>query len=369
MELRKRYRVQVPEEDYPALASMAEHGEVPRAADEGREEVKAEGGRPGCSRMSKTADTALRPGLISRLSLIPNPQSLIPFPCTTPLSSGRACRAGGGDPPGPLRPAGLHPRASHAVGGLNSFSGRRGRTYDVGLHAVTNYTPQGTRQGPLARLLRQLRLAWDEFSLVAAGGLGDHVSAARRWSFPTTSGCWNRGGAALSRGSGQFPPAWWRELTDYDRCRPPEAGQSAREVVGSLIGDPLLVEMLFCPVFFYGGAREHDMDFGQFCILFRSIFLEGLARPLAGVRLILKRLLAEVLRPGGRAAAAGRRGADRWSRTAGPIGSCWTTAASSSARNVLSSAGLPETMRLCDERGRRAAAAPTGCRSSSRSRS
>ena len=42
---------------------------------------------------------------------------------------------------------------------------------------------------------------------------------------------------------------------------------------------------------FYGGAREHDMDFGQFSILFRSIFLEGLARPLAGVRLILKRLL------------------------------------------------------------------------------
>ncbi len=46
--------------------------------------------------------------------------------------------------------------------------------------------------------------------------------------------------------------------------------------------------MLFCPLMWYGNAREHDMDFGQFCIMFRSIFMEGLARPLAGVRLILK---------------------------------------------------------------------------------
>ena len=93
-----------------------------------------------------------------------------------------------------------------AVGGLNSFFGRRGRTYDVGLHAVTNYTPRGTRQGPLARLLRQLRLAWDEFSLVAAGGLGDHVSRRDDGVFQRLRAAGIRGGAALSRGSGQFPP-------------------------------------------------------------------------------------------------------------------------------------------------------------------
>ena len=70
-------------------------------------------------------------------------------------------------------------------------------------------------------------------------------------------------------------------LTDYDQFGRPEAGRSARAVVGRLIDDPLLVEMFFCPVLFYGGAREHDMDFGQFSILFRSIFLEGLG-PAAG---------------------------------------------------------------------------------------
>ncbi len=41
------------------------------------------------------------------------------------------------------------------------------------------------------------------------------------------------------------------------------------------------------------------MDFGQFCIMFRSIFLEGFARPLAGVRLILKNLVRKFKQLGG----------------------------------------------------------------------
>lgn len=51
------------------------------------------------------------------------------------------------------------------IGGLNSFYRLRGRNYDVGLHAVTNYAPPGTRRGPLAKLLKQLRLRWDDFDL------------------------------------------------------------------------------------------------------------------------------------------------------------------------------------------------------------
>src|SRR6187549_1347907 len=53
----------------------------------------------------------------------------------------------------------------YTIGGLNSFYRLRGRDYDVGLHAVTNFTPKGAKKGPLARLLRQLRFAWDDFSL------------------------------------------------------------------------------------------------------------------------------------------------------------------------------------------------------------
>ncbi|MEQ9071502.1 MAG: NAD(P)-binding protein, partial [Gimesia chilikensis] len=43
------------------------------------------------------------------------------------------------------------------IGGLNSFYRLRGRNHDVGLHAVTNYSPPGGKRGPLNKILRQLR--------------------------------------------------------------------------------------------------------------------------------------------------------------------------------------------------------------------
>ena len=51
------------------------------------------------------------------------------------------------------------------IGGLNSFYRLRDRNYDVGLHAVTNFVPRGTKTGPLSKVLRQLRLSWDDFDL------------------------------------------------------------------------------------------------------------------------------------------------------------------------------------------------------------
>ncbi len=53
----------------------------------------------------------------------------------------------------------------YTIGGLNSFYRLRGRDYDVGLHALTNYAPTGDRRSPLARLLRQLRFRWEDFAL------------------------------------------------------------------------------------------------------------------------------------------------------------------------------------------------------------
>ncbi|HOG49640.1 MAG TPA: NAD(P)-binding protein, partial [Lentisphaeria bacterium] len=40
-------------------------------------------------------------------------------------------------------------------GGLNSYYERDGRTIDVGLHALTNFVPEGIRSAPLNTLLRQ----------------------------------------------------------------------------------------------------------------------------------------------------------------------------------------------------------------------
>ncbi len=56
------------------------------------------------------------------------------------------------------------------IGGLNSFYRMNGRNYDVGLHALTNYTAKGTKKGPLARLLKQLRLRHEDFQLAPQTG-------------------------------------------------------------------------------------------------------------------------------------------------------------------------------------------------------
>jgi phytoene dehydrogenase-like protein len=235
----------------------------------------------------------------------------------------------------------------YTIGGLNSFYRLRGRNYDVGLHAVTNYALPGERSGPLGKLLRQLRFRWDEFGLTPQIGSTIVFPGARLdfsnnldllrsevWrEFPTQADNFER---------------LLREIVDYDELEDERASLSARQVVGSIITEPLLVEMLFCPVMYYGSAREHDVDFGQFSIIFRSIFLEGLARPRAGVRLILKNLVRRFRSLGGELRL--RSGVARLRINAGRVGSIvLDNGEELDARNVLSSAGWCETMRLCDD--------------------
>src|SRR2546422_9503932 len=49
----------------------------------------------------------------------------------------------------------------------------------------------------------------------------------------------------------------------------------------------------------YGNAAERDMEFGQFVVMFKSIFCEGLARPREGVRRIINVLRRKVREVGG----------------------------------------------------------------------
>lgn len=233
------------------------------------------------------------------------------------------------------------------IGGLNSFYRMNGRNYDVGLHAVTNYTPKGARRGPLARLLRQLRFTWDEFAL--APQLGSSVA------FPgITLRFDNDFELFRSEIHRRFPDQkdnferLLAELIDYDHLGVAGSDQSARQVVSRTITDPLLVEMIFCPLLYYGGPRQRDMDFGQFSIMFRSIFLEGLARPFNGVRLILKRLVRKYKELGGELKL--RAGVARFGVKEGQIRSvCLDDGTELEARQILSSAGWRETMRLCDQ--------------------
>ncbi|MGC4004045.1 MAG: hypothetical protein QM811_13350 [Pirellulales bacterium] len=120
-----------------------------------------------------------------------------------------------------------------------------------------------------------------------------------------------------------------------------------RDVVASLITDPLLVEMLFCPLMFYGSAVEDDMDWGQFSIMFRSVLLEGFARPRDGVRVILKLLTRRYKELGGELKL--RAGVSRiLSRDGEVAGVVLDNGQELLAKQVLSSAGWYETMRMCE---------------------
>jgi phytoene dehydrogenase-like protein len=232
----------------------------------------------------------------------------------------------------------------YAIGGLNSYYRLGGRNYDVGLHAVTNYRPKGAHSGPLPRLLRQLRLSWDDFSLAE--------QFRSRIAFPGTALDFSNDPALLeSQVAERFPRQidglrrLTAELLDYEALGTPAAQVSAREAVGRHITDPLLLEMLLCPILFYGGASPNDVDFGQFSVMFRSIFLEGLARPPAGIRGILKKLVLRFKNLGGELRL--RAGVQRLTVGADEVRVVLDDAHELSARQILSSAGWCETLRMC----------------------
>ena len=233
------------------------------------------------------------------------------------------------------------------IGGLNSFYRLRGRDYDVGLHALTNITPKGTKTGPLARLLRQLRLKWDDFAISPQIGSEIAFPSARLRFDNDADTLRDEVAHAFPQQADNFERLT-REIVEYDDLSDEHANLSAREVVGSIITEPLLVEMLFCPLMFYGSAREHDMDWGQFSIMFRSIFLEGLGRPQAGVRLILKHLVRKFRVLGGELKL--RCGVKQLAVEDGRVTRViLENDESLEARHVVSSAGWCETMRLCDD--------------------
>lgn len=189
----------------------------------------------------------------------------------------------------------------NAVGGLNGFYSIEGRKYDVGLHAMTNYVAPGVKGTPLGKLLRQLRIDRDELQLCEQKG--------SRIAF-------GEGGETSLRFTNDFrlfeyevAEHFPREIDGFrrlvGRIKTDDAValdatvESARDVVKQFIHDPLLEDMLFCPMMYYGSPQERDMAFRDFVVLFRSIFLEGFARPPDGVRVVLRILLDKYRAAGG----------------------------------------------------------------------
>src|SRR5262245_59004470 len=231
------------------------------------------------------------------------------------------------------------------IGGLNSFYRLRDRNYDVGLHAVTNYVPRGTKTGPLSKVLRQLRLSWDDFDLSPQYG--------SRVTFPGKSLRFsNDFGLLVSQVAEQFPSQidGFRRLAlfleELELGRVLEPGLTARPVLARYLSDPLLVDMLLCPLMFYGSPTPDDMEFTQFAIMFHSIYREGFARPREGVRLILRQLVKRYKELGGelRLRAGVKAIVNDGTRAAGVV---LDNGEMVEADRILSSAGLVETLNLC----------------------
>jgi phytoene dehydrogenase-like protein len=145
------------------------------------------------------------------------------------------------------------------IGGLNGFYRLRGRDYDVGLHALTNFTPKGAKRGPLARLLRQLRLSWDDFAIAPQLG-SEVVFPGARLRFNNDLDLLR---SEVSRAFPQERDNFERliaNIVEYDDLADEHAAMSARQRVADFIGEPLLVEMLFCPLMFYGSARQSNLS-------------------------------------------------------------------------------------------------------------
>jgi phytoene dehydrogenase-like protein len=235
----------------------------------------------------------------------------------------------------------------YAIGGLNSYYRLDGRNFDVGLHALTNFSPRGAKQGPLARLLRQLRLSWDDFELAEQCG-SSIVFPGKRLRFNNNPALFEAEIAAAFPQQRDEYRAMLGQLLDYDQLVSPTASVSARKLLTDIVHNPLLVEMLLCPVMFYGGAQEHDIDWGSFSVLFRAIFLEGLARPRGGIRVILKHLVKRFKQLGGelKLRAGVSRIVGNGSRAQAVLLDDGTEIA---AGHVLSSAGWNETLRLSQD--------------------
>jgi len=236
----------------------------------------------------------------------------------------------------------------NAPGGLNSFYAIDGRKYDVGLHAMTNWVPPGVKGSPLGKLLRQLRIDRDEFAL--------HPQKRSRIAFGPrgeTSLAFTNDFAVLESEVARVFPAQidgFRALVQlvrtYDDVSLDAKPESARVIVRRHITDTLLEDMLFCPVMYYGSATEHDMEFGQFVIMFKALFLEGFARPLDGVRVIIRVLLEKYREAGGerRMRCGVKRIVAREGRAAALV---LDDGSEVTATHVISTAGAAETERLC----------------------
>ncbi len=193
----------------------------------------------------------------------------------------------------------------HSIsGGLNSYYQRKNsdaggiRQFDVGLHALTNFIKKGEKGKPFSKLLKQLRLSYDDFKL--------HPQTYSKIQFPQTALKFSNEFELLeTEVREKFPRDFdhflklVEEVKTFNELSLDLGYSSSREVLRKFLKDELLIEMILCPLLIYGSAWEDDMDFAQFVIMFKSLYFEGFSRPEGGVRTIIGLLLKKFEDAGG----------------------------------------------------------------------
>ncbi|WP_309399400.1 phytoene desaturase family protein [Cerasicoccus maritimus] len=235
----------------------------------------------------------------------------------------------------------------NAAGGLNSFYSIAGRKYDVGLHAMTNYAPPGAKRLPLIKILRQLRLDRDQLDLSEQCG--------SKIVIPGYSLNFSNDFALFESEVAQVFPEQidgFRRLVEHVKSFNETAldiqEESAIAVLREFLSDDALVNMLMIPVCYYGSARENDLDFSQFVILFKALFMEGFARPFDGVRVIIRALLSKYRELGGeRKMKCGVREIVADNGHASRV--IFDDGTEITADKIISSIGYAETLRLCSD--------------------
>lgn len=185
------------------------------------------------------------------------------------------------------------------IGGLNSYYYRNNRLLETGLHAITNFAPKKHKHAPINKLFRQLKIKRDAFSFKEQLQSQIHFGPDQTLDFN------NDIDLLLSEVERLFPScidqftAVLQKIEAHDPFRKSTAPLSARQFLKENIDDNRLIEMLLCPLCYYGSSLENDMELNQFVIMFRSIFLEGMFRPAGTMKDFLEVLKQRFLDQGG----------------------------------------------------------------------
>jgi phytoene dehydrogenase-like protein len=211
---------------------------------------------------------------------------------------------------------------------------------------MTNFTPKGVRNSPLGKLLKQLRFSHDDFRLCQ-----QHMSEIR---FPEHSLRFTNDFEFFRQEvADQFPQEidgfnkLVEKILSFDELNlNDEKTLNSRPILESFIKNPVLIDMLNCPLMYYGNAREGDMDFYQFVIMFKSVFVEGFAKPVGGMPYILQLFAEKFKQLGGELRmGSGVTSINAENRTVESV--TLENGEQLIAENIISSMGYVETLNHC----------------------